>query len=294
MPWAATEENVTVNTARGVRSERLRTEMWNSRRDLDKVEKYIGGLPRYDNWQCKKGKERMMIFPRTIKTNRIRGRTQARPTLQATVKRNHTPGLNLCVPGVIAIMKQVLVHLGVVTVIGLAIWPGTVGYGLPTTTTTTTTTTATTTTTTTTTTTVTTITIISRAMGSSEWLWVRNLAGAIPRQRRCGISFFLAHVTAKEVEGKSEMKRLEDVIQLFKTSEVFPEDLRVKFVWGDKQEAAFQLLKQKLCSAPILALPEGSEDFISITCDGFRRVWCAVLLQRGKGVSYALPPVENS
>ncbi|GJQ91756.1 putative reverse transcriptase domain-containing protein [Tanacetum coccineum] len=26
----------------------------------------------------------------------------------------------------------------------------------------------------------------------------------------------------------------------------------VKFDWGDKQEAAFQLLKQKLCSAPIL------------------------------------------
>ncbi|GJY17529.1 putative reverse transcriptase domain-containing protein [Tanacetum coccineum] len=29
---------------------------------------------------------------------------------------------------------------------------------------------------------------------------------------------------------------------------------KVKFEWGDKQEAAFQLLKQKLCSAPILAL----------------------------------------
>ncbi|GJR23022.1 putative reverse transcriptase domain-containing protein [Tanacetum coccineum] len=28
---------------------------------------------------------------------------------------------------------------------------------------------------------------------------------------------------------------------------------KVKFEWGDKQEAAFQLLKQKLCSAPILA-----------------------------------------
>nr|GFB31822.1 putative reverse transcriptase domain-containing protein [Tanacetum cinerariifolium] len=36
---------------------------------------------------------------------------------------------------------------------------------------------------------------------------------------------------------------------------------KIKFEWGDKQEAAFQLLKQKLCSAPILALPEGSEDF---------------------------------
>nr|GEW18507.1 putative reverse transcriptase domain-containing protein [Tanacetum cinerariifolium] len=32
---------------------------------------------------------------------------------------------------------------------------------------------------------------------------------------------------------------------------------KIKFEWGDKQEAAFQLLKQKLCSAPILALPEG-------------------------------------
>nr|GEZ98927.1 putative reverse transcriptase domain-containing protein [Tanacetum cinerariifolium] len=37
---------------------------------------------------------------------------------------------------------------------------------------------------------------------------------------------------------------------------------KVKFKWGNKQEATFQLLKQKLCSAPILALPEGSEDFI--------------------------------
>ncbi|GJV81636.1 putative reverse transcriptase domain-containing protein [Tanacetum coccineum] len=33
----------------------------------------------------------------------------------------------------------------------------------------------------------------------------------------------------------------------------------VKFDWGDKQEAAFQLLKQKLCSAPILALLEGKK-----------------------------------
>ncbi|GJW54363.1 MAK10-like protein [Tanacetum coccineum] len=40
----------------------------------------------------------------------------------------------------------------------------------------------------------------------------------------------------------------------------------VMFDWGDKAEAAFQLLKQKLCSAPILALLEGAENFI-VYCD---------------------------
>nr|GFC36376.1 reverse transcriptase domain-containing protein [Tanacetum cinerariifolium] len=45
---------------------------------------------------------------------------------------------------------------------------------------------------------------------------------------------------------------------------------KVKFKWGDKQEAAFQLLKQKFCNAPILALPEGSEDFI-VYCDALNK-----------------------
>ncbi|GJR93260.1 putative reverse transcriptase domain-containing protein [Tanacetum coccineum] len=61
---------------------------------------------------------------------------------------------------------------------------------------------------------------------------------------------------------------------------------KVKFVWGNKQEAAFQLLKQKLCSAPILALPEGSEDFIAY-CDASKKGLGAVLMQREKVISYA-------
>ncbi|GJT45240.1 putative reverse transcriptase domain-containing protein [Tanacetum coccineum] len=56
---------------------------------------------------------------------------------------------------------------------------------------------------------------------------------------------------------------------------------KVKFEWGDKQEAAFQLLKQKLCSAPILALPEGSEDFIAY-CDASKKGLGIVLMQREK------------
>ncbi|GKG25936.1 putative reverse transcriptase domain-containing protein, partial [Tanacetum coccineum] len=61
---------------------------------------------------------------------------------------------------------------------------------------------------------------------------------------------------------------------------------KVKFEWGDKQEATFQLLKQKLCSAPILALPEGSKDFIAY-CDASKKGLGAVLMQREKVISYA-------
>nr|GEW39713.1 putative reverse transcriptase domain-containing protein [Tanacetum cinerariifolium] len=61
---------------------------------------------------------------------------------------------------------------------------------------------------------------------------------------------------------------------------------KVKFEWGDKQEAAFQLLKQKLCSAPILALPEGSEHFI-VYCNASIKGLGVVLMQREKVISYA-------
>nr|GEX48884.1 putative reverse transcriptase domain-containing protein [Tanacetum cinerariifolium] len=45
----------------------------------------------------------------------------------------------------------------------------------------------------------------------------------------------------------------------------------VKFAWGEKEEAAFQLIKQKLCSAPILAFPKGLENFI-VYCDASHKV----------------------
>nr|GEX62377.1 reverse transcriptase domain-containing protein [Tanacetum cinerariifolium] len=55
----------------------------------------------------------------------------------------------------------------------------------------------------------------------------------------------------------------------------------VKYDWGDKEEAAFQLIKQKLCSAPILDLPEGSKDFV-VYCDASRKGLGVVLIQREK------------
>nr|GFB55980.1 hypothetical protein [Tanacetum cinerariifolium] len=56
---------------------------------------------------------------------------------------------------------------------------------------------------------------------------------------------------------------------------------KVMFDWGDKQEAAFQFLKQKLCSAPILALPEGAKDFVAY-CNVSHKGLGAVLMQREK------------
>nr|GEY40673.1 hypothetical protein [Tanacetum cinerariifolium] len=61
---------------------------------------------------------------------------------------------------------------------------------------------------------------------------------------------------------------------------------KVKFEWGGKQEATFQLLKQKLCSTPILTLPEESEDFI-VYCDASNEGLGAMLMQREKVISYA-------
>ncbi|GKE63596.1 putative reverse transcriptase domain-containing protein, partial [Tanacetum coccineum] len=59
-----------------------------------------------------------------------------------------------------------------------------------------------------------------------------------------------------------------------------------KYEWGKEEEEAFQTLKQKLCSAPILALPEGMEDFI-VYCDASLKGCGAVLMQREKVITYA-------
>nr|GFA38738.1 putative reverse transcriptase domain-containing protein [Tanacetum cinerariifolium] len=57
-----------------------------------------------------------------------------------------------------------------------------------------------------------------------------------------------------------------------------------KYEWG--KEEAFQTLKQKLCSAPILALAEGTEDFV-VYCDASLKGYGAVLMQKKKVIAYA-------
>nr|GEY11155.1 putative reverse transcriptase domain-containing protein [Tanacetum cinerariifolium] len=59
-----------------------------------------------------------------------------------------------------------------------------------------------------------------------------------------------------------------------------------EYEWGIEEEEALQTLKQKLCSAPILALPEGTENFI-VYCDASLKGYRAVLMQREKVIAYA-------
>ncbi|KAD6119251.1 hypothetical protein E3N88_10522 [Mikania micrantha] len=58
------------------------------------------------------------------------------------------------------------------------------------------------------------------------------------------------------------------------------------FIWGSQQEEAFQLLKHKLCNAPILALPEGTDNF-TVYCDASRQGLGCVLMQKDKVIAYA-------
>ncbi|GJZ90890.1 putative reverse transcriptase domain-containing protein, partial [Tanacetum coccineum] len=58
------------------------------------------------------------------------------------------------------------------------------------------------------------------------------------------------------------------------------------YVWGDEQDDAFRILKEKLCNALVLALPDGPDDFV-VYCDASKQGFGCVLMQQGKVIAYA-------
>nr|GFC30676.1 reverse transcriptase domain-containing protein [Tanacetum cinerariifolium] len=91
------------------------------------------------------------------------------------------------------------------------------------------------------------------------------------------------------VKNRYPLPRINDLFNQLQGSSVYSKiDLRsgIKFDWGEKEENAFQLIKQKLCSTSILALPEGSEDFV-VYCDASHKGLGAVLMKREKVIAYA-------
>ncbi|GKC15919.1 putative reverse transcriptase domain-containing protein [Tanacetum coccineum] len=59
-----------------------------------------------------------------------------------------------------------------------------------------------------------------------------------------------------------------------------------KSEWSVEQKEAFQTLKDNLCNAQILTLPDGAEDFV-VYCDASNQGLGCVLMQRGKVIAYA-------
>ncbi|GJY18563.1 putative reverse transcriptase domain-containing protein [Tanacetum coccineum] len=59
-----------------------------------------------------------------------------------------------------------------------------------------------------------------------------------------------------------------------------------KYEWGVEQEEEFHTLKDNLCNAPILLLPDGIGDFV-VYYDASNQGLGCVLMQRGKVISYA-------
>ncbi|GKD22358.1 putative reverse transcriptase domain-containing protein [Tanacetum coccineum] len=60
-----------------------------------------------------------------------------------------------------------------------------------------------------------------------------------------------------------------------------PSEKNQKYEWGEKQEEAFQTLKDNLCNAPVLSLPDEVEDFV-VYCDASNQGLGCVLMQRDK------------
>ncbi|GKA41652.1 putative reverse transcriptase domain-containing protein [Tanacetum coccineum] len=71
-----------------------------------------------------------------------------------------------------------------------------------------------------------------------------------------------------------------------------PTEKDKKYEWGKEEDESFHLLKQKLYSAPILALPKGAEDFMVffwmvVYCNASLKGYEVVLMQREKVIAYA-------
>ncbi|GJR45100.1 putative reverse transcriptase domain-containing protein [Tanacetum coccineum] len=64
------------------------------------------------------------------------------------------------------------------------------------------------------------------------------------------------------------------------------------YVWGDEQDEAFRILKKKLCNAPMLALPDGPDDFV-VYCDSSKQGFGSMLMHQGKVIAYALRQLKK-
>nr|GEU65084.1 putative reverse transcriptase domain-containing protein [Tanacetum cinerariifolium] len=91
---------------------------------------------------------------------------------------------------------------------------------------------------------------------------------------------FLRHVINGDGLAGYYRRFIEDISKIAKPLTVWTQKSKI-YDWGEKQENAFQTLKDKLCNAHVLALFDGLEDFM-VYCDASGLGLGCVLMQRGK------------
>ncbi|GJZ39747.1 putative reverse transcriptase domain-containing protein [Tanacetum coccineum] len=91
---------------------------------------------------------------------------------------------------------------------------------------------------------------------------------------------FLGHVISGDGIHEFYRRFIENFSKIAKPLTVLTQKSKT-FDWGEEQENAFQTLKDKLCNAPVIALPDGPKDFV-VYCDASGLGLGCVLMQRGK------------
>ncbi|GJR68539.1 putative reverse transcriptase domain-containing protein [Tanacetum coccineum] len=76
------------------------------------------------------------------------------------------------------------------------------------------------------------------------------------------------------------------IVEQPQSNELTQKEKNKAYVWGEEQEEAFRILKEKLCNAPVLALPDRPNNFL-VYCDASNQGFGCVLMQRGKVIAYA-------
>ncbi|GKA03431.1 putative reverse transcriptase domain-containing protein [Tanacetum coccineum] len=101
---------------------------------------------------------------------------------------------------------------------------------------------------------------------------------------------FLGHVVNKD--GLTGYYRIfiENISKIAKPLTLLTQKNKT-YMWGDKQKEAFRILKENLCNAPVLALPDRPNDFV-VYCDASNQGFGCVLMQRGKSLQYLFDQKE--